>query len=73
MVSLMDRGYQYIQLVKVWYCKLPTIGKQLPGFPHKVLGIITKLECHLYAKVLKRGYHMKISNYIIMKLEHAVT
>ena len=30
------RGNQYIQLVKVLYCKLPTIGKQLPTFPHKV-------------------------------------
>ena len=33
----MGRGNQYIQLVKVLYCKLPTIGKQLattnvPGF-----------------------------------------
>ena len=26
----MDRGNQYIQLVKVLYCKLPTIVKQLP-------------------------------------------
>ena len=31
---------QYIQLVKVLYCKLPTIGKkQLPTFPHKVRGL----------------------------------
>ena len=35
--SFMGRGNQYIQLVKVLYCKLPTIGKQLattnvPGF-----------------------------------------
>ena len=28
--SFVDRGYQYIQLVKVLYCKLPTISKQLP-------------------------------------------
>ena len=27
--SFMGRGNQYIQLVKVLYCKLPTIGKQL--------------------------------------------
>ena len=27
------RGNQYIQLVKVLYCKLLTIGKQLAGFP----------------------------------------
>ena len=30
--SFMDRGNQYIQLVKVLYCKLPTNGKQLPAF-----------------------------------------
>ena len=27
------RGNQYIQLVKVLYCKLPTNSKQLPAFP----------------------------------------
>ena len=31
--SVMGRGNQYIQLVKVLYCKLPTTGKQLPAFP----------------------------------------
>ena len=36
---LVDRGNQYIKLVKVLYCKLPTIGKQLPAFPHKVKGL----------------------------------
>ena len=30
------RGNQYIQLVKVLYCKLPTNGKQLPAFPLEV-------------------------------------
>ena len=33
--SFVGRGNQYIQLVKVLHCKLPTIGKQLPTFPHK--------------------------------------
>ena len=32
----MGRGNQYIQLIKVLYCKLPTTGKQLPAFPHGV-------------------------------------
>ena len=32
MGSLKGRGNQYIQLVKVLYCTLPTNGKQLPGF-----------------------------------------
>ena len=27
------RGNQYIQFVRVLYCKLPTNGKQLPAFP----------------------------------------
>ena len=31
--SFMDRGNQYIQLVKVLYSKLSTNGKQLPAFP----------------------------------------
>ena len=30
--SWKGRGNQYIQLVKVLYCKLPTNGKQLPAF-----------------------------------------
>ena len=30
--SWKGRGNQYIQLIKVLYCKLPTIGKQLPAF-----------------------------------------
>ena len=37
--SLMGRGSQYTQLVKVLYCKLPTIGKELPTFPHRVRGL----------------------------------
>ena len=36
MGSWEGRGNQYIQLVKVLYCKLPTNGKQLPSFPLKV-------------------------------------
>ena len=38
-VSFMGRGNQCIQLVKFLYCKLPTIGKQLPTFPHRVRGV----------------------------------
>ena len=32
----MGRGNQYIQLAKVLYCKLLTIGKKLPYFSHRV-------------------------------------
>ena len=38
MGSFMGRGNQYIQLVKVLYCKLLTIGKKLSTFPHRVQG-----------------------------------
>ena len=31
--SWKGRGNQYIQLVRVLYCKLPTNSKQLPAFP----------------------------------------
>ena len=39
MGSFVGRGNQYIQWGKVLYCKLPTIGKQLPALPHKVWGL----------------------------------
>ena len=31
--SWKGRGNQYIEFVRVLYCKLPTNGKQLPAFP----------------------------------------
>ena len=34
--SWKGRGNQYIQFVRVLYCKLPTNGKQLPAFPLEV-------------------------------------
>ena len=37
--SFMGRRNQYIQLVTVLYCKLSTIGKQLPTFPHNIWGL----------------------------------
>ena len=37
MGSWKGRGNQYIQFVRVLYCKLPTNGKQLPAFPLKAL------------------------------------
>ena len=35
--SWKGRGNQYIQFVRVLYCKLPTNGKQLPAFPHEAM------------------------------------
>ena len=37
MGSFTGRENQYIQLVKVLYCKLPTNDKQLPAFPLAVI------------------------------------
>ena len=37
--SFVGRGNQHIQLVKVLYCKLPTISEKLPSFPHRVRGL----------------------------------
>ena len=39
MGNFVGRGNQYIQFIKVLYCKLLTIDKQLPTFPHKVWGL----------------------------------
>ena len=36
MGSFMDRGNQYIHLVKVLYCELALNGKQLPSFKLEV-------------------------------------
>ena len=35
--SWKGRRNQYIQFVRVLYCKLPTNGKQLPAFPHEAV------------------------------------
>ena len=42
--SFMGRGNQCVQLLKVLYCKLPAIGKQLQTFPHGVLGLNCRLQ-----------------------------
>ena len=34
------RGNQYIQLVRVLYCKLPSNGQQLLTFPNRVRGVL---------------------------------
>ena len=53
MGSFMGRGNQYIQLVRVLYCKLPSNGKQLPAFPLEV-GPGTELRSQTWeASVIK--------------------
>ena len=44
-------GSTYIQLAKVLYSKLPTTGKQLPIFSHKLQGLDHQLQ-RLMANVL---------------------
>ena len=39
--SWKGRGNQYIQFIRILYCKLPTNGKQLPAFP---LQAVTGIE-----------------------------
>ena len=41
--SFMGRRNQYIQLVKVLYCKLPTNSRQLPAFPLEVRTMISEV------------------------------
>ena len=67
--GLMGRGNHYIQLVKFLYCKLPTIGKKLPTFKHRVWGLNHQPQrwevsvlplCHMVA-LLGWGHPIKIS------------
>ena len=71
--SWKGRGNQYIEFVRVLYCKLPTNGKQLPAFP---LEAVTEIEprpqrwearvlplCHrgpLYNTIMTLSYFSKI-------------
>ena len=52
MGSWKGRGNQYIQFVRVLYCKLPTNGKQLPAFPLEVMLGIEPRPQRWEAKVL---------------------
>ena len=59
------RGNQYIEFVRVLYCKLPTNGKQLPAFPlEAVLGSNPGLrggrrECYHSTIVAPLGFVMR--------------
>ena len=52
MGSWKGRGNQYIQLVRVLYCKLPTDGKQLPAFPLEAVSRIEPRPQRWEARVL---------------------
>ena len=61
--SWKGRGNQYIEFVRVVYCKLPTNGKQLPAFPLKAVtgiepGEFHGLECNkIILKVIGSIFH----------------
>ena len=54
--SWKGRGNQYIQFVRVLYCKLPTNGKQLPAFPLEAVPGIEprpqRWEARVWSKVV---------------------
>ena len=50
--SWKGRGNQYIQFVRVLYCKLLTNGKQLPAFPHEAVPGIEPWPQRWEARVL---------------------
>ena len=60
--NFIDRENQLIQLVKVLYCKLPTIGQQLPTIPHKVFGLNSRCQ-RWEASVLPQLHRGPLSPY----------
>ena len=46
------RGNQYIEFIRVLYCKLPTNGKQLPAFPLEAMTWIEPRPQRWEARVL---------------------
>ena len=76
--SWKGRGNQYIQFVRVLYCKLPTNGKQLPAFPlETVPGIEPRPQrwearvlplCHLGPpnKILQESSNGSVNHWLFM-------
>ena len=70
--SWKGRGNQYIQFIRVMYCKLPTNGKQLPAFPLKAMpGTEPRSQrwearvlslCHCAPLPFKVGNKTKVNN-----------
>ena len=63
--SSKGRGNQYIQFVRVLYCKLPTNGKQLPAFPLEAMPGIEPQPQRWEARVLPlchRGPHCIVNH-----------
>ena len=55
--SWKGRGNQYIQFVRVLYCKLPTNGKQLPAFPLEAMPGTEPRPQRWEARVLPLCHH----------------
>ena len=55
--SWKGRGNQYIEFVRVLYCKLPTNGKQLPAFPLEAVPGIEPRPQRWEARVLSPCHH----------------
>ena len=66
MGSWKGRGNQYIEFARVLYCKLPTIGKQLPAFPHKALTGIEPRPQRWEARVLPLCHRVEVISHIII-------
>ena len=60
------RGNQYIQLVKVLYCKLPTNDKQLPAFPFEAVTGTEPRPRRWEARVLPLCHHGPEQNVAII-------
>ena len=63
MGSWKGRGNQYIEFVRVLYCKLPTNGKQLPAFPLEALPGIEPRPQRWEARVLPLCHRGPFSNF----------
>ena len=71
--SWKGRGNQYIQFVRVLYCKLPTNGKQLPAFPLEAVSGIEPRPQRWEARVLPlchRGPVKDLKNSVKTVLEY---
>ena len=63
--SWKGRGNQYIQFVRVLYCKLPTNGKQLPAFPLEAVAGIEPRSQRWEARVLPLCHRGLFSFYVL--------
>ena len=79
--SWKGRGNQYIQFVRVLYCKLPTKGKQLPAFPLEAMPGTNPRPQRREARVLPLCYcshssicsNVDLIDYFIYRNETAVS